>query len=49
MNDQACPGCGIPARGWTDEGGGRVSIWPCGCWVTRGQAQHIIHARGDDT
>ena len=26
-----------------------VSLYPCGCWVTEGQAAPILAARGDDT
>ena len=41
----ACPGCGIHARGWQTEPGGRVSITPCGCWITTEQAEPILASR----
>ena len=42
-----CPTCGIPVTGWQREGGDRVSMLPCGCWVTTAQALPAMRARGD--
>ncbi len=44
-----CPTCGIPVTSTQREGGGKVSLYPCGCWVTESQAAPILAARGDDT
>ena len=43
-----CPTCGIPVTSTQREGGGKVSLYPCGRWVTESQAAPIT-ARGDDT
>lgn len=38
----------LPSADTQREGGGKVSLYPCGCWVTESQAAPIT-ARGDDT
>lgn len=47
MTDTRCPACGIPVTGWRREGSDKVSIDPCGCWVTCAQALPVMRARGD--
>lgn len=47
VTETRCPTCGIPVTGWQREGGDRVSMLPCGCWVTTAQALPAMRARGD--